>query len=65
VQGVGSANREQVEKAFYRAFAQLMPRNANFSMARAITIQAATDLYGATSAVVGNVRDAWTAVGVN
>jgi thermolysin len=65
VQGVGAANRLQIERVFYRAFAQLMPRNANFSMARAITLQAAQDLYGASSAPYAAVRDAWTAVGVN
>jgi Zn-dependent metalloprotease len=65
VQGVGASNREQIEKVFYRAFAQLMPSNANFSMARAITLQAAQDLYGAGSPPYNAVRDAWTAVGVN
>jgi thermolysin len=65
VQGVGAANREQIEKVFYRAFTQLMPSNANFSMARAITLRAAQDLYGANSAPFNAVRDAWTAVGVD
>jgi bacillolysin len=65
VQGVGASNREQIEKIFYRAFAQLMPSNANFSMARAITLRAAQDLYGLNSAPFNAVRDAWTAVGVN
>jgi thermolysin len=65
VQGVGRANREQMERVFYRAFAQLMPANTNFSQARAITIQAARDLYGAGSAPERAVIQAWTAVGVN
>ena len=65
VQGVGAANREQIEKVFYRAFAQLMPSNADFSMARAMTLRAAQDLYGLGSAPYNAVRDAWTAVGVN
>ena len=65
VTGVGSTNRVQIERVFYRAFAQLMPSNANFAMARTITLQAALDLYGATSAAYAAVRDAWTAVGVN
>jgi Zn-dependent metalloprotease len=65
VQGVGGANREQIEKVYYRAFAQLMPSNANFSMARAITLQAAQDLYGVNSPPYNAVRDGWTAVGVN
>jgi bacillolysin len=64
VQGVGFANREQIEKVFYRAFTQLMPADTNFSQARAITLQAARDLYGANSAVETAVAQAWTAVGV-
>jgi len=65
VQGVGGANREQIEKVFYRAFTQLLPANATFSLARAATIQAARDLYGAGSASERAVTQAWTAVGVN
>jgi thermolysin len=65
VQGVGRANREQMEKVFYRAFAQLMPSDATFATARAATIQAARDLYGPGSAAERAVTDAWTAVGVN
>ena len=62
---VGAGNREQIERVFYRAFAQLMPSSANFSLARAVTLQAAQDLYGAGSAPYNAVRDAGTAVGVN
>jgi len=65
VTGVGATNRAQMERVFYRAFAQLMPANTTFSMARAITLQAATDLYGVNSPPYNAVRDAWTAVGVN
>jgi thermolysin len=65
VQGVGATNREQIEKVFYRAFVFLLPSNATFSTARAATIQAARDLYGATSAAATAVTQAWTAVGVN
>lgn len=65
VQGVGAANREQVEKVFYRGFTQLMPANATYAVARAVTIQAARDLYGAGSAAERAVTQAWTAVGVN
>ena len=65
VQGVGGANREQMEKIFYRAFTQLMPANSTFSVARAATIQAARDLYGPNSAAERAVTAAWTAVGVN
>jgi thermolysin len=65
VQGVGAANREQIEKVFYRAFTQLLPANASFSVARAATIQSARDLYGAASPADRAVTQAWTAVGVN
>jgi Zn-dependent metalloprotease len=65
VQGVGAANREQIEKVFYRAFVFLLPPNATFSVARSATIQAARDLYGGGSAVERTVTEAWTAVGVN
>jgi bacillolysin len=65
VQGVGAANREQIEKAFYRAFVFLLPASANFSTSRAATIQAASDLYGANSAAAQALTQAWTAVGVN
>jgi thermolysin len=65
VPGVGIANIEQIEKVFYRAFTLLMPANSTFATARAATIQAARDLYGATGPVVNAVTQAWTAVGVN
>jgi Zn-dependent metalloprotease len=65
VQGVGAANRDQIEKSMYRAFTQLMPSNATYAVARAATIQAATDLYGANSVAVRALTQAWTAVGVN
>lgn len=65
VQGVGAANRGQIEKVFYRGFTQLIPSNATYAVARAATIQAARDLYGAGSAADRAVAQAWTAVGVN
>ena len=65
VAGVGSSNREQIEKIVYRAFTQLMPANATYSTARAVTIQAANDLYGASSAAARAVTQAWIALGVN
>lgn len=65
VQGVGTANREQMERVFYRAFMMLLTPAANFAQARATTIQAARDLYGTASAVERAVTQAWTAVGVD
>ncbi len=64
VEGVGSANREQIEKVFYRAFVYMLTSNANFSQARAATIQSARDLYGVGSPAERAVTQAWTAVGV-
>jgi thermolysin len=64
VQGVGGANREQMERVFYRAFVFLLPSSATFATARAATIQAARDLYGANSPAERAVTQAWTAVGV-
>ena len=64
VQGVGAANRMQIETIFYRAVTQLLPSNATFAMARAATIQAARDLYGGGSAAERAMIQAWTAVGV-
>jgi len=64
VAGVGLANMERMERIFYRAFAFLMGPAARFSDARAATLQAATDLYGAASNERAQVQQAWTAVGV-
>jgi bacillolysin len=64
VQGVGPANREQIEKVFYRAFTLLMPSASSFATARAATIQAARDLYGSGGAVERAITQAWDAVGV-
>ena len=64
VEGVGPARREQVERAFYRAFAWMLPSDATFADARAATIQSARDLYGPGSAAARALTQAWTAVGV-
>lgn len=64
VQGVGSANREQIEKVFYRAFTLLLPSGAGFATARAATLQSARDLYGTGGAVERAIGDAWDALGV-
>jgi bacillolysin len=64
VQGVGGANREQIEKVFYRAFAYFLPSDASFSTARAATVRAAQELYGSGSAAERAITQAWSAVGV-
>ncbi len=63
VQGVGAANRQQIERVFYRGFVFMLPSNATFSMARAATIQAARELYPGSNVETAVVQ-AWTAVGV-
>ncbi len=65
VQGVGGANRAQIEKAFYRGFTTMLPSNGTFTQARAATIQSARDLYGPGSAPERAATLAWTAVGVS
>jgi bacillolysin len=65
VPGVGQNNIERMEKIFYRAFVMLMGPSSRFSDARLATLQAATDLYGASSNERSQVALAWTSVGVN
>jgi len=64
VTGVGFANRDQIERVFFRAFTRMLPVRATFSQARAATIQSARDLYSSNAAVERAVTDAWAAVGV-
>jgi Zn-dependent metalloprotease len=64
VQGVGAANREQMEKVFFRALTVLLPSNSTFALTRVATIQAARDLYGIGGTVERAVTQAWDAVGV-
>ena len=64
VQGVGLANRERMERIFYRAFVYFLGSSSSFHDARAATIQAAVELYGGASAETTAVTEAWTAVGV-
>jgi thermolysin len=64
VQGVGAANRDQIEKTFFRALTVLMPSSSTFGLTRVATIQAARDLYGTGSTVERAVTQAWDAVGV-
>lgn len=52
-------------KIFYRANTVYLTASSGFEAARAATISAATDLYGAASAEVASVSAAWTAVGVS
>jgi bacillolysin len=65
VAGIGQANIERMEKIFYRAFVFFLGPTSQFSDARAATLQAAVDLYGASSNDYTQLERAWTAVGVN
>ena len=65
VTGVGAANREQIERVFYRAFTAFLGPSSNFAAARAATLQAARELYPTNPAVEAAMTQAWNAVGVN
>lgn len=65
VQGVGAANRDQIERVFFRAFTSMLTSRATFRSARSATILSARELYGAGSPAERAVTQAWTAVGVN
>ncbi len=56
--------RDRMALVFGRAFTRLLPSSGTFATARAATIQAARDLYGAGSATERAVAEAWSAVGV-
>ncbi len=64
VQGVGAANRAQVERAFFRAITLIMPNAPTMRVAAQATFQAAVDLYGANSAAAVAIRQAMQAVGL-
>jgi Zn-dependent metalloprotease len=55
---------EKALKVFYRAEAFYMTPNTTFAQAKAATIKAATDLYGANSAEAKTIAASWDAVGV-
>lgn len=60
--GIG---RAKAEKIWFRALTVYMTSSSNYAAARAATLSAAADLYGAGSAEVGAVATAWAAVNVN
>lgn len=62
VPGIGT---DKLGAIFYRANTVYFTASTNFSQARAGLVQAAKDLYGATSAEVTAVGKAFDAVGVN
>ena len=64
VSGVGFANRESVERVFFRAMNLLMPAQPTFPVAALALRQAAIDLYGSGSAQFRAMDGALTAVGL-
>lgn len=62
VEGVGQI--EPVERVFYRAYAYFLGPVGDLGQLRRATLTAATELYGAASAVRRQLELAWTAVGV-
>ena len=64
VQGVGPANREQIEKVFFRAMTEMMPSFPSFPMASDLLRQSARDLYGVNSTAFRAVDQALRAVGL-
>ncbi|MGN6112052.1 MAG: M4 family metallopeptidase [Luteimonas sp.] len=60
--GIG---RSRAEKIWYRALTVYFTSDTDYAGARAATIQAASDLYGATSREARRVAMAWSAVQVN
>ena len=64
VQGVGGANRAQIEQAFFRGMTVLMPNAPSMPVAALAVYQAAVDLFGAPSAAAQAIAQAMAAVGL-
>ena len=64
VEGVGGANRQDVEQAFFRAMTDLMPSTPNVFMAADAIVQSAADLFGVDSATYLAIGQALVAVGL-
>lgn len=62
LQGIG---KDKVGKIWYRALTVYMTTSTNYAQARTATLNAASDLYGASSPERAAVAAAWTAVSVN
>ncbi|MGO4258888.1 M4 family metallopeptidase [Marmoricola sp. RAF53] len=62
VTGIG---RDAAARIWYRALTVYMTSSTNYSGARTATLNAARDLYGATSAQSSAVASAWSAVSVS
>ncbi len=64
VDGVGVANRLQIEQAFFRGLVDLAPATVTFPVMGRMIRQAAMDLHGAGSAPFTAIDQALTAVGL-
>ena len=64
VEGVGGANRHDVERAFFRAMTDLMPNAPNMPMGARVIVQSAADLFGAGSTTHQAIGQAFVAVGL-
>ncbi|WP_406483191.1 M4 family metallopeptidase [Streptomyces sp. NBC_01615] len=62
VTGIGRAKADQI---WYKALTTYFTSSTDYAGARVATLQAASDLYGASSAEYQAVASAWTAVNVN
>ncbi len=62
VAGIG---RDKAAAIYYRALTVYMTSSTNYAGARQACLNAATDLYGASSAERAAVAAAWSAVAVN
>jgi thermolysin len=62
---VPAIGNDKVGAIYYRANTVYLTASSNFSQARAALVQAASDLYGATSAEVAAVKKSYDAIGVN
>jgi len=62
ITGIG---HDAAAKIWYRALTVYMTSSTNYAGARVANINAATDLYGASSTQVAAVKAAWSAVSVN
>jgi Zn-dependent metalloprotease len=62
VKGIG---RDAAQKIWYRALTVYMTSNTNYKAARTATLNAAKDLYGASSTQYSTVAAAWSAVSVS
>ncbi len=60
--GIGRADAQRI---WYRALTVYMTSSTNYAGARAATLSAATDLFGASSTQRATVAAAWSAVSVN